>query len=101
MAYLAIALLFGIAGGLVGRLKGGSFFVWFLISAIIPVLGLLGAIVYRSDRDEMRRVCPRCGNVVMLHDAVCTRCGADLEFPEELIAPQSWGRPVEPSGKTD
>ena len=58
MAYLLIALLFGIAGGLVGRMKGSSFIVWFLISAIIPVLGLIGAIVYRSERDEMRRVCP-------------------------------------------
>jgi len=98
MAYLSIALLFGIAGGLVGRMKGSSFIIWFLISAIIPVLGLLGAIVYRSERDEMRRVCPGCGTVVKLHDAVCTRCGAELEFPDELVAPQSWGRPVEPTG---
>ena len=70
-------------------MKGSSFVVWFLISAIIPVLGLIAAIVYRSERDEMRRICPGCGTVVKLHDAVCTRCGAELEFPDELIAPQS------------
>ena len=29
---------------------------------------------------------PGCGRVVKLHDAVCTRCGAELEFPDVAIA---------------
>jgi ribosomal protein S27AE len=89
VAYVFIALGFAFAGGIVGKLKGSSFFLWFLISGILPFVGLAAALVYRWDRDEPRRQCPRCGNIVMLHDAVCTRCGAELEFPDVVLAPES------------
>jgi hypothetical protein len=88
-AYVAIALGFAFAGGIVGRLKGSSFWIWFLISGAIPFLGLITAIVYRSERDELRRECPNCGRVCKLYDALCVRCGAELEFPESAIAPES------------
>ncbi len=87
MAYVTIALFFGIAGGLVGRIKGSSFFLWFLIAAIVPVLGLGCALLYRYDTEEPVRACPRCGKVVKLHDALCMRCGQELEFPEVDSAP--------------
>jgi hypothetical protein len=87
--YLAFALWFGIATGVVGRIKGSSFFLWFLIGAVLPVLGLAGAVFYRSERDELRRQCPTCGKVVKLHDAMCMRCGTDLEFPDRAIEPES------------
>lgn len=90
MAYVLIALCFGLAGGFVGKLKGSSFWLWFLISALIPVLGLIAAICYRFEHDELRRECPNCGRVTKLYDAVCTRCGAELDFPEVAIAPASW-----------
>ena len=89
MTYLVIAFFFGLAGGVVGRIKGSSFFLWFLISAILPVVGLLAAILYRYERDELRRQCPRCGKVVKLHDALCTRCGEELDFPEVALEPES------------
>ena len=89
MAYLVIAFSFALAGGLVGRIKGSSFFIWFLISGILPVLGLVAALLYRTERDELRRQCPGCGRVVKLHDAVCTRCGTELDFPEIAIEPES------------
>ena len=85
MAYLTIALFFGLAAGVVGRIKGSSFFIWFLIGAIVPFLGLAAALLYRYDSDEPERQCPRCGKVVKLHDALCTRCGEELEFPEEAV----------------
>ena len=88
MAYLIIAFFFGVAGGYVGKVKGSSFFLWFLISAILPFAGLLAALLYRNDREELRRQCPGCGRVVKLHDALCTRCGTDLEFPAEAIEPE-------------
>jgi membrane protein implicated in regulation of membrane protease activity len=87
--YLAFALWFGIAAGVVGRIKGSSFFLWFLIGAALPVLGLVGAVLYRSERDELRRQCPNCGKIVKLHDAMCMRCGADLEFPDAAVEPES------------
>jgi hypothetical protein len=85
MGYVVIALCFGLAGGIIGRMKGSSFFVWFLISGLVPLFGLLAAIFYRWDSRELRRTCPGCGRVLKLHDAVCTRCGAELEFPESAI----------------
>jgi hypothetical protein len=89
VVYLTICLFFGLAGGVVGKVKGSSFVLWFLISAALPVLGLLGAILYRFETEELRRECPGCGRVCMLYDAVCTRCGTDLEFPDVAIAPES------------
>jgi hypothetical protein len=57
MAYLVIAFCFGLAGGIVGRIKGSSFALWFLISGLVPFFGLMAAIVYRFERDEPRRQC--------------------------------------------
>jgi hypothetical protein len=93
VAYLILAFSFALAGGLVGRLKGSSFFIWFLISGALPVLGLLAALLYRTERDELRRQCPGCGRIVKLHDAICTRCGTELEFPEFAIEPESAATP--------
>jgi len=87
--YLILAFSFALAGGLVGKLKGSSFFIWFLIGGILPVLGLAAALLYRTERDELRRQCPGCGRVVKLHDAICTRCGTELDFPEVAIEPES------------
>jgi hypothetical protein len=86
LGYVVICLCFGLAGGVVGRVKGSSFLLWFLISGLVPVLGLLTALCYRWENHELRRQCPRCGRVVKLHDAKCMRCGHELEFPEVAIA---------------
>ena len=72
-----------------GKVKGSSFFLWFLVSAIVPIGGLLMAILYRNDRDELRRQCPGCGRIVKAHDAICTRCGTELEYPEVPLEPES------------
>jgi hypothetical protein len=92
MAYILIAVWFGLVGGFVGKIKGSSFVLWFLISGLVPVFGLLAAIFYRFERDEFRRRCPTCGRVTKLYDALCTRCGTELEFPDSAIAPESWER---------
>jgi hypothetical protein len=89
MAYVIIAFCFAISGGLVGRIKGSSFWLWFLISGAIPFFGLLAALAYRSDREELRRRCPRCGRVTKIYDAICTRCGTELSFPEEPLAAEA------------
>jgi membrane protein implicated in regulation of membrane protease activity len=86
--YIVFALWMGVAAGVVGKIKGSSFFIWFMIGAVLPVLGVLAAVFYRSDRDELRRQCPGCGRIVMLHDAICTRCGFELEFPDTAV--ESW-----------
>jgi hypothetical protein len=82
VAFLVICFCFGLAGGIIGRIKGSSFLLWFVISAIPPFVGLLAAILYRYERDEPVRACPGCGKVVPVYQALCTRCGTELEFPE-------------------
>jgi len=86
---LVILFFFGLAGGIVGRMKGSSFFLWFLISFCIPFLGLLCAVCYRWEDRELRRQCPHCRKVVKLYDAVCMTCGTELEFPEAAIASEA------------
>ena len=86
---LVILFFFGLAGGIVGRIKGSSFLLWFLISGLVPFLGLLTAICYPYENEELRRQCPGCGRIVKLHDALCTRCGTELEFPDVAIASEA------------
>jgi hypothetical protein len=87
--YAIFALWLGLGTGIVGRIKGSSFWLWFAIGALVPFLGLLAAVLYRSEKDELRRQCPTCGKIVKLHDAVCMRCGTELEFPDVAIEPES------------
>jgi len=87
--YLLLCLGFGVAGAVVARIKGSSMFLWFLISAIVPVFGLIALVLYRSDREEPRRQCPGCGRIVKIHDALCTRCGTELEYPDVVIEPEA------------
>ncbi len=81
-AYLIVAVAFGVATGWIGRAKGSSFFIWFLVGTVLPILGLVGVILYRSERLEPERRCPRCGKIVKIYVQVCPRCGEDLYLPE-------------------
>jgi peptidoglycan/LPS O-acetylase OafA/YrhL len=89
LGFLVILLFFGLAGGYIGRVKGSSFTMWFLISFCVPFIGLLTAVLYRYESQELRRECPRCHKVLKLYDAVCMRCGCELEFPDVAIAPEA------------
>jgi hypothetical protein len=93
MIFLIISLLFGLAGGVCGKVKGSSFVLWFLVSAIPPYIGVVAALLFRSEHDEPRRACPGCGKVVPLHDALCTRCGHELEFPAGPTPPAALAGP--------
>lgn len=90
--YVVICLCFGMAGGIVGRIKGSSFVIWFLVSACVPFLGLLTAVCYRWESRELRRQCPNCRGVIKLYDAVCMRCGHELSFPDVAIASEESAR---------
>ena len=56
--YVVIALIFGLATGIIGRGKGSSFFIWFLVGTVLPLLGLVAVILYRSEQDEPERQLP-------------------------------------------
>jgi len=79
--YVLIALLFGVATGFVGRRKGGSFFVWLLVGAVLPGLGLIAVMLYRNEINEPERKCPTCGRILKLYVQVCPTCGTDLYLP--------------------
>ena len=80
--YVVIALSFGLATGIIGRAKGSSFLIWLVVGTVLPALGLIAVILYRSERDEPERRCPTCGKVLKLYVQVCPRCGTDLYLPD-------------------
>ena len=47
---------------------------------------------FRCGWEELRRVCPGCGRVVKLHDALCMRCGTELEYPDVAVASEAAAR---------
>jgi hypothetical protein len=81
--YVVLAIFCGLSAGVIGKIKGSSFFLWFLIGLVLPVIGTIAAVLYRFESSVPRRQCPECGKVVPLHDQVCVRCGRDLDFPQE------------------
>jgi ribosomal protein S27AE len=82
-AYVLLIFFFGLSAGVVGKIKGSSFLLWFLIGAVLPFFGTIAALLYRFERNEPRRQCPECGHVIPLHNQVCMRCGYDLDFPSQ------------------
>ena len=52
MQYVVLAVFFGLSAGVIGKIKGSSFWIWFAIGSVIPVLGTIAALCYRSERDE-------------------------------------------------
>ena len=82
MELIPILFFFGLSAGTIGKIKGGSFFLWFLVGFALPFIGTLAALLFRNEREVPRRQCPECGNVVAIHDQVCRRCGRDLDYPD-------------------
>jgi zinc-ribbon domain len=88
LEYVVVAFFFGLATGVVGKIKGSSFVMWFFVGAILPIAGLIAVLLYRWESAELRRRCDECGAIISITDQVCKRCGADLDFPSEAIAPR-------------
>ncbi|MGD0198161.1 MAG: hypothetical protein ABSC56_09690 [Solirubrobacteraceae bacterium] len=83
MTYLLICIGSGVLGALIALRKGSSPYVWFVVSAVIPVLGPIAAVLYRRETEVPLRRCTTCGAPTRIYDAMCMRCGADLSYPEE------------------
>ena len=80
MEFLVILFFFGLSAGVVAKIKGSSFVLWFLIGFCLPFFGTLAALLTRNERQVDVRECEECGNVVPIHDQVCSRCGRDLDY---------------------
>lgn len=85
---LASALILGIVTAVIGKLRGSSFWVWLLVGTLLPGVGLAAVILMRNPNHEPRRECPNCHAVLPISAQVCMRCGEDLDYPDELIAPK-------------
>jgi hypothetical protein len=85
LEYLVFFFFCGLSAGIIGRIKGSSFFIWFLVGFCLPLLGTILALLWRWDRDEPMRRCEECGAIVPVHDQVCMSCGRDLDYPEEVF----------------
>jgi hypothetical protein len=82
VALLIILASFGLAAGIIGKAKGGSFFLWFAIGFFGAMFGLAAAILHRSEHEEPERTCPTCNKTLKLYVQVCPRCGTDLYLPD-------------------
>jgi hypothetical protein len=80
--YVPIALSFGLATAIIGRAKGSSFLIWLLVGTVLPLIGLVAVLLYRSEKTEPERRCPQCRKVLKLYVQVCPRCGQDLYLPD-------------------
>jgi hypothetical protein len=83
--WLVLMFFCGLSAAVIGKIKGSSFFIWFLVGGGLPVLGTLAALFYRFERDEPRRECDECGRIMPITDQVCRRCGADQELPQRVL----------------
>jgi purine-cytosine permease-like protein len=100
--YLIVLWISAVLAAYVASSRGNSALAWFFLSLcmIVPFLGLIIAFFYRREDEELRRQCPGCGRIVKLHDAICTRCGTELDFPDVAIEPESAARqPPQPAAR--
>lgn len=82
MEAIIVFIAAGLATAIVGRMKGSSFLLWFLIGTFVPFLGFIAACLQRNEAEEPERRCPRCGATHKLYVQVCTACGEDMYLPD-------------------
>jgi hypothetical protein len=85
MGLVVICFFCGLSAAFIGRWKGSSFWLWFAIGFFLPILGTIAALAWRYEDSEVYRECDECGNVIPLYQQVCNHCGADQEWPEEVL----------------
>ena len=89
MAYIVLIFFCGLSAGIIAKTRGNSFWIWFLIGFVLPLLGTVAALLYRRESEVEKRECPECGAPVAIHDQVCMACGHDIDWTVD-----SFSRPV-------
>ena len=80
MDYIVIIFFCGLSAGTVAKIRGNGFLIWFAIGLVLPLIGTIAALLYRSERKVEKKECPECGAPVAIHDQVCMKCGHDIEW---------------------
>ncbi len=99
MELIVVLFSFGLSAGVIGKIKGSSFILWAIVGFCLPFVGTLAAVLYRSEREEPKRRCDNCSHVMPIHVQVCSQCGEDLYFPDEVLAPRPEPRAGAPGGR--
>ncbi|HEY7631975.1 MAG TPA: zinc ribbon domain-containing protein [Thermoleophilaceae bacterium] len=87
MAYIVLIIFTGLSAGIVAKIRGNGFWIWFAIGFVLPFFGTVAALLYRRGSEVEKRECPECGNVIAVHDQVCMKCGRDLDWSSDLTLP--------------
>ena len=59
MEYVVIAIFCGLSAGVVAKIKGGPFWIWFLVGLVLPLIGTLAALFMRWDQRRAAAAVPR------------------------------------------
>ena len=87
MAFLVLIFFTGLSAGIIGKVRGSSFLIWFAIGLVLPLIGTVAALLYRRESETPKGECPECGNPVAIHDQVCMNCGRDLDWRPDFTLP--------------
>lgn len=87
MAYIVLIIFTGLSAGIIAKIRGNGFWIWFAIGFVLPFFGTVAALLYRRGSEVEKRECPECGNTIAIHDQVCMKCGRDLDWSSDLTLP--------------
>jgi hypothetical protein len=77
--YLILAVIAGIAGGIIARVKGYNQVLWVILCTVIPLLVFVILILpFKVYVGQIKR-CPNCTAVVKEGEIYCRHCGNKLD----------------------
>jgi hypothetical protein len=77
--FLIIAIIAGIAGGILARVKGYNQVLWVVLCTVIPLLVLVILILPSKVYQGQIKRCPKCTTPVKEGEKVCRHCGNQVE----------------------
>ena len=64
MELLVILFFFGLSAAVIAKIKGSSFFIWFIVGFCLPFFGTLAALAMSFRLDIFMVRCPECWDLV-------------------------------------
>src|SRR2546429_9658399 len=92
LEFVVIAVFFGLSAGVIAKIKGSSFWLWFLVGTVLPGLGTLGALLFRWERRGRPARGGGCGDRGGLRHPGRRRWGAAPAAPRQEPTPPTPAR---------